>query len=521
MLFAKTVCKPSSYVEVIPCGLQLRLQYNKNGIIEKACVGVDDNDESALDIKAFKQLHSFVPTTIPLSGGTTWVYGVLYTDSIPYTPGNISTDLNDAYIEMILNGVQFKFYAGHVHSLASSFNGSLAIRNWLALAKFNVLPGIVVPIDMSEQTLKMMMDTNNFNFNYPYISGYFVYEGLNYKYVPSGLTQCTVKSVTKIVDQSGYIKGEIKTDYETLKLMYSEVVSNNIQTATSLLYYKEDSLHILATRKTDNKRRDKLPSKLTCSVCKKQFNVPSSGPVRCDDEHCLSRQYPEVTNILRVLELPSMSFEDYKKAVKNDEITTSTDVFLLDAYKDLKPEASLSQILRAATPIEVCADSSFFDKLASACNNSVETLLYYMNNPQRLNTELDIASLAGKRFIDWISDAYNALTLSTLLTFVNVRTRKPSFEGAPIFRGNKFVITGLFKRGNYDKIASILESYAGKVIPDMNEELPSAVIVGSTNEGISGSIIKKARVHNIPILEEDGFFTQYEIDNDIASANLL
>ena len=96
------------------------------------------------------------------------------------------------------------------------------------------------------------------------------------------------------------------------------------------------------------------------------------------------------------------------------------------------------------------------------------------------------------------------------------------FDGDPIFRGNTFVITGKFKRGDYPEIQSILMSYAANVVPDIEpgQKLPDIVITGSLNDGISGKIIQKARLHNIPIVEEDVFFTQYEIDQDLAN-NLL
>ena len=148
-------------------------------------------------------------------------------------------------------------------------------------------------------------------------------------------------------------------------------------------------------------------------------------------------------------------------------------------------------------------------------------MLYYLKNPTRISTELRMNDVHCKKFIEWITDPYNLTSVTTLFSCVELRARTKKFEGAPIFRNNTFVLTGKFKRGSYKEIASILESYEAKVLPEINSiQAVNAVIVGGTNEDISGQIIKAARQLNIPTVDEDKFFAIYDIDSDL-TANLL
>jgi hypothetical protein len=136
--------------------------------------------------------------------------------------------------------------------------------------------------------------------------------------------------------------------------------------------------------------------------------------------------------------------------------------------------------------------------------------------------------------IDWHVNSYVKVILDDILGKENFRNeiiwyypnsglkaRSKKFEGSPIFRSNAFILTGSFKRGSYKEIASILESYEATVLTDIaGKRRPDAVIVGGTNEDISGLIIKSAKAADIPIIEEDDFFRMYGIDQDLA-ANLL
>lgn len=521
MMFAKTVCnKPGSYVQVVPLGLLATLQYNKDGLLEKVFVGLNSKDEE-VSPAALKSIRNYVPGKISVTGGTTWVEGVFYTDNFSTAPGILPECCYSDYLKRMEEGSEeFTFYAGHVDSLAVVLSGVLATRNWLSICKFNLLPGTVVPVDFNEQTIEMMISHGTYSFKYPYISGFMNYSSDTYEYVGLGLRQCTVKSVSRFIDEYGYVKCNVKTDDEALVLNYSDVVTHHIQTASCVTYCADSFINVLESRKTDNKKRDSYSNKMTCPVCGKQYIIPNRGPVQCDSEDCASKIYLNVKKLLSDLGMETMSVEEYKDAVEKKELTCITDVFLLPKYADKKPEVSLSAAIKSGTPAEICADDSFFERFANSCSNSVETALYYIQHPIQIENDLNITSFQGRRFVQWISNPANVLTIQTIFVSVNIKQKSKRFEGAPIFRGKNFIITGKFKHGSYDDIVSILESYSGKVMNTMSDNLPDAVIVGAMKDGLDGNIIQKARFEGVPVFEEDDFFSWNGIDADL-KANLL
>ena len=182
----------------------------------------------------------------------------------------------------------------------------------------------------------------------------------------------------------------------------------------------------------------------------------------------------------------------------------------------------MAQAIDSVVPVTVVPNAEIFERFANKCSNSVETVNYYLNNPLHIETDLDIIDPIVRRFVTWVEDPYNASTISTILDIVKIAEKVQKFDGDPIFRGNTFIITGKFKRGDYHEICSILQSYSADVMSNFEQgkKLPDLVITGSLNDGISGQIIQKARIHNIPVADEDAFFSQYEIDDDLAR-NLL
>lgn len=178
--------------------------------------------------------------------------------------------------------------------------------------------------------------------------------------------------------------------------------------------------------------------------------------------------------------------------------------------------------MRAAVPVSIVPTFDILERFANKCNNKVESVVYYLNNPGRIEPDLDITDPIIRRFAKWLQDPYNVSTLTTIFSRVKIDNKLQKFDGAPIFRGVTLGITGKFKRGDYAEIESILRSYAADVVSSIEPgaKLPDAIIVGGLNDGISGQMIQKAKIHNIPLQEEDDFFTRYEIDQDMAQ-NLL
>lgn len=531
MKFAKTFCKPGSYVEVAPIGLQARLQYNKNGLLQKVEFAEPDSEgrvdfTQEAESHLLKLIYRIVPTNISLKDGTTWIEGVFFTKTLPKgCNGNIAYAATGEYIAKMIDGEEFDFYAGNVRSLAASFKGALTVRNWLMSNGFKVLPGIVVPVEMKQETLDMLFSAFTAPFNPKFIAAFYIFEGINEaRFVPSGLYYGDVTKCEMTLDADGYVKGALVIgNNEVDSINFSDAVKFRCNEApnTKILYTRSENgvLDIVAST-TNSSKPAKIVTSYKCPICNKQVVLPKSGPVQCDDPNCLSVLYPDACKMLNKLMLPELSYAQYREYIEDKKILCLTDILQLDNYKDIKVEVTPAEALSAIVPIHVVSDESLFDKLTNSCSQSIDSLMYYLKNPNRIITELSIPNPMIKKFISWISDPYNLTSVETLFSLVELKARKKKFDGAPIFRNNYFMLTGKFKRGNYQEIASILESYSAIVLTDFESKLPDAVITGGTNEDISGAVIKKARLHNITTIDEDSFFSRYGIDDDLA-ANLL
>lgn len=538
MRFAKTFCKANAVISAVPAGLPVKLQYNEHGLLQTFRIGFTPNldpmyEQPGLKFdrdKLFSKIKGFVPNAISTKGGTTWVYGLLYSDNVPLDEGEMPKALFQSYIEDILKGGRYEFYAGYAKSLAVQFNGSLIIRNFLSGAKFNLLPQVVVPVVMKEETLNMLMDPASYPFNRNFVAGYFIYEGLNCRYAADTLIQIKVTNEPKLfIGSDGYWKATVVSEKkEAFTFNYSSILHNNIKKGTVLLAERDANSNVLTVITTRIKGgaqvvQNSSPISVKCPTCGKINMIgTSNAPTHCDDPHCMSHQFLNVVKMLKVFGLPEMSFEDYSEAVKSKEVMCLTDILALPQYNKIKIKSTLAKALYAITPSTEVPNSEIFERFANKCNNNAETVMYYVANPLHIETDLDIVDPVVNKFATWLQDPYNVTTIQTILDVVEIEARSKKFEGDPIFRGNSFILTGRFKRGDYYEIASILESYSAHVSPsfEQGEKLPSAVIQGSLNEGISGKVIQKARLHSIPIIDEDEFFTRYEIDADLEK-NLL
>lgn len=539
MKFAKTFCKPASTVCAVPAGLPVKLQYNEHGLIQKFTIGFDltldpvyeDSDVGEFNYnELFLKVKGFVPATIMTTGGTTWVYGVLYSDRIPCDEGILPQALFNSYIKDIIAGGRYEFYAGYVHSLAASFNGPLVIRNFLAANRFNMLPQVVVPVNMSDETLQMLMKPGAYPFKSAFMAGFFIFEDLKCRYSSVKLLQIDVTNdIEPFVDSDGYLKGEVVTQSgRTYLFNYSALLHHGAEKGCTLLVERDSAdsaLSILATRIGTG--AEKVPETFShdikCPVCGKVYHAGADdAPVQCDDPHCLSHGFNDAVKMMKVLNLPSLSYNSYKALVDSREIICLTDLLELPPCKDQEIKTTLATAMYAVIPTSVVPNFDILERFANKCNNKVETVVYYLENPRRIETDLDLTDPIVRRFAAWLEDPYNITTLTTIFSQVKIDSKLQKFDGAPIFRGNTIAVTGKFKRGDYPEIEAILRSYAANVVPSIEkgEDLPDVVLIGSLNDSISGAMVQKAKTHNIPIMYEDDFFVRYEIDKDLA-ANLL
>lgn len=546
MNLAKTVCaKPSSTIAIIPAGLPVKLEYNEHGLLKRFSVGFNATLDPTYNLQdaltgefeegSFKYnevlqaIKKIVPQSINTTGGTTWVYGICYSDKIPCNEGTLGTALVNSYMNDIIKGTGYSFYAGYVTSKAISIKGYMIMKSFLGAAGFKMLPSTLVPVAVTEETISSIVDAPSYPFRKEFIAGFFVHESLNSRYVISELMQIKVTNApTPYVEEDGFLKGEVVTGSGWKHVFdYSTLVHHDVTKDCTLLVEKSPNnrLAILCTRVNEisqkilnNKGQD-----IKCPICNKLYRVGTSdAPIQCDDPHCLSRSYADALKMLAVFNLPELDYQMYRKYVDSKEVQCLTDILEVPPFSDMKIEAPLAEAMYAVIPTAIVPNFSILERFANKCNNKIDTVVYYLENPLRIETDLDITDPIVRRLADWLQDPYNVSTLITIFDRVTISAKKQKFDGAPIFRGNTIAVTGRFKRGDYPEIEAILMSYAAKVIPsiELGQKLPDVLLIGSLNAGISGQMVQKAKAHNIPITYEDDFFTRYEIDQDLAS-NLL
>ena len=110
-MLARNLLKAGDFVEPIPLGVNITLQYKPTGILEKVWIGYVDksNINSIENFIESKELFSIimkkskVPTHAGTNKGSLFIQGVLYTGKCPKSTGLMPIDLYDELIDDIVN----------------------------------------------------------------------------------------------------------------------------------------------------------------------------------------------------------------------------------------------------------------------------------------------------------------------------------------------------------------------------------------------------------------------------------
>lgn len=509
--------KPGDFVMMVPLGLHTTLQYNSSGNLEKVYIGYDSNrTDYTGDMIELMLRDNIVPAKIHITGGTSWVRGVLYTGSFYSVQGKLPNAVKPKLIsEFIKKSDSFNFFAGTFESTSIVLRGATAVRQCLAMAKFKILPGWFVPFVVSETTLKEWLNSPKYTFM-PIVTDYIIYRKEDANIISANLTQIIVNKVAKYVDHNGYVKGRIiiENSANIMYVDYSEVVRLNIQRGSAVVLNSEKQV-AFCKNLTKVKEYSNI---LTCTHCGKRYEIPKAGAVLCPDVHCSSRLLKHILQVINIMHLPEFSNEVIFNWLKSNKVTCIPDIFLLDVYKDFNIDIQLSDLIRALVPISLIPRDDLFLSLAIACSDNVNTFRYYIRNPDKIKSDLGFRHKDLDKFITWLSDNCNYSDLNTLLNSSQICfiSAKKKFEGAPIFRNKTIYLTGTFIRGSISEIASILQSYSAVVTTQFTNAV-DCVLTGGTHENIDGKTVRAARALNKPIMSEDDFFKQYDIDTDLES----
>ena len=260
---------------------------------------------------------------------------------------------------------------------------------------------------------------------------------------------------------------------------------------------------------------------ISCEVCGKQIVSPMHGPVKCGDDHCLSNMYPNFKHFIESYNMPELSFSAYMEYVNLDMLHTVSDLFTINPWKTYTLETSLAQLLRSLIPINVVPVGDVITSFVQHCNGNVNMFNYYVENPDKILPDFHLSGRFISSMIQWLSNEFNKKSLLSLLTCENIIITEDGtkFQGSPIFRNKKIMITGEFTHGSQEDIIAILKGYSAEVVTKFDLDVDCAII-GSSLQDINSVELNKVRALNLPVFDENSFFRTYEIDKDLAE-NLL
>ena len=523
-MFVRNLLQAGDYVTLIPVSMLITLQYSEKGTLQKVYRNHDSaaREELSNSVIAHMLKAKQVPNKISITGGTTWIEGVLYTDKFISDPGTLPECIFDSLLEYYeCNPTDFEFYAGNVESLAQKFVGALSVRQWLTTSRFKLLPGQLVAGDLDESMFNVTL-SRDYLFKHPLITNYIVFRGDQILHLSTGLSQCIVKERCRKVDESGYITEDVSVNagddvIVTRNVTCSDVVKFNLVPGVCIV--SNSSGHIIYSESSGSKT-DPAPDNICCSFCGKKLIIPksSSAVFKCSDPQCNSVLYPRVKQLLEGFGLDVMSYSMYlEMSTEIGDIFSLPDIFDSDLYKDVEISIPLNKALRAILPKSILPGNIQISQLCDACNNSVDTVIYYIQHLDKMKTELGLDVHTFTRLFKWLLNPENASDVVELLRIPNLTiiSSSCSFDGPPIFRDKLIAITGTFKHGSFADVKAILNSYAATVTTAYSADI-DCVIVGDIEENMKGSLIREARQNGTPIFSESDFFTKYDIDSDMA-----
>lgn len=518
-MFIKDAFKPGQLIMPVPIGIPTTLQYNAKGILERVYNSITDiSPDTEVSYEMFNALYNqkIAPVKILLTGGTTRVKGVLYTGKLYPGDGKLPESIMmELTCEFTEHPESFNFFAGAIKSTAAVFNGANSAKKWFSMCGFKQLPSFLAPTPVSKTAFEQALNTN-----YPFIKDmimyFFVYSRNDVTVVPTGIQEYVIKKVERYTDDYGNIKGMCTHSDGQLALDWSDIVRLNIQRRRCLVLDKS-----WAPIRCFGDAKSLVSGTISCDVCGKQIISPMHGPVRCGDRNCPANMYSDFKHFIDSYNMPEMTFSAYREYVKLDMIHAISDIFEINPWKTYTLETSLSQLLRSLIPVNVIPVGDIITSFVQHCNGNVNMFNYYVEHPDKILPDFHLSGRFISQLIQWLSDDFNKQTLLSLLNCDNIVINETGtkFQGSPIFRNKKILITGQFSHGTQADIISTLKGYSADVVTKFDSDV-DCVIIGSSLDGINSVEVNKARSVNLPIFEENDFFKTYEIDKDLAE-NLL
>lgn len=517
-MFVRNLLQAGEYVTLVPNGIPVKLEYGDKGTLEKVYLGHNDGDDISKECIPVILKNKCVPLTVTIHKGQTFIYGVFKCTDKKYTNEGL---LPDCCLDEMLSDFQsspnsFKFYAGEVSSTAAVFKGAVPIRQWLTSSGFDLLSGYLVPANLTEESFLTMIKRDYVD--YPIICSYIIFHRDGTSSHPElSIYQYIIGDVSDYTDEYGYVLRDVYSKQRYLKYTYSytEAYLHDLHVGKRVFLMDD----ILYTDEVDD-GYEHVSDIYVCKSCGRKLKIPRNARYKliCLDSQCNSVLYPRVKQLLKYLGLPIITYSKYQQISEDiGSMFSVLDVLDIDEFKDTTFHKSLYELARAIIPKSVLPGNKQVSDLCKACNNAAPTFAYYIQNPDKLDTDLGLDSHAYRMFRKWIQDPCNVSDIVSLICHdrVVIEESGKTFEGAPIFRGKKIAYTGKFFHGSSSDIESILRSYSAEIVYTVDNTV-DCLIVGDLQEDVDGHKVMQAKKLGVPTFSEYKFFDKYEIDKDMA-----
>lgn len=521
-MFVKNFLRAGDFVSVVPCGVPLTLQYNAEGLFESCFVDWDISKSGRISNKAiFKYLieNSLIPRRISVKSGTTFIFGVLYSAHIVQTSGQLPNCWKYELLDGLkANSFKFNFFASHLHSMSAPFKGASPIRKWLKMSGFNIVPGFVVPVNLTEELFENLVNTDDFTFRWPLLSHLNVFTSTgDVEIYSTELTESKILNIKLTVSDSGQFLANIYTDTPGVVIVkdYSEVLKFKLHVDDYIVYSTDNSCYTILSNVSKQSESMQVPTSLVCPYCKRNVPVVVFSDTFCQSLHCPSKLYLNTSRYLNILGFPEISREYYDNLV----IQTSGKFMISDILKcsvldSLEVSVDIATILRSLVPPTVLVGKKNFETLCNKFNRSLDSIYYYLDNPEHLLVDFNLEEVVYLKLVRWLADTINVCNIKNTIScdkvHVSLFSNSSNIEYSPIFRNKIFILTGKFVSGSILEMRNLLRDYGAKdVIFGSWEDGADCLLIGSSKEDVNSSIVNSARTSGCAIFDELEFFNKY------------
>ena len=517
-----TTFSSGQYVQPIPVGLLCSVNYAQAGFVTSIVVN-PTNEELPFTVISDLCSAGVISQRISPASKISRVDGVIVVTDIDFRYADCTGEVPECYYESIKKYIskwptKCKFYAyggAHYNNLNVA---TLMLASKLRSYGFKFIGGISVTANSVPSQLDAYIDTmgQSTNKTLPITVGYNISIGSATNFVSRGLVSDTVKNAKPIIDESGYVHWHISGNEDDYIVSYSDAVAYDASKGTYVVLEGGDIVYSISP----HPEYGKLSNEFTCPVCGKKYTI-TGDTTMCTDSDCPSRNYNNIVKLLIGCGLEQFSYDEYLELVKSGELTSLQSVFSLPRYSEKEIKITLTNLMFSILPVSVTMGN--VDNVAQFVRQakSKTAVHYYINNPDKIYSELRLNSLFAKNLVDWYSDTRHAETFDSIIHNPNIEIVEvqKKFKGDPIFINKKICIAGKFQHGSLEDIAAILSSYSADVTLELDSNC-SCLILGHFR-GEPNQIVDLAQSYGVSVYTEDEFFSSFQIDNDLEKLHLI